>query len=123
MNQNYYQQGQNSPSDSTSTVCMILGICSIIIDLCGGIVGSFSYHIGLVCSVIGLFCGLIGIVLYEKVKRANNGYVNGNALVGLVCSIIGMSLSALCIISAVVMHQFMKGVNKIFRIFTDCFGH
>ena len=120
MNQNYYQQGPNKPSDPTSTVCMILGICSIVFDICGGCIGSFSYHIGLVFSVVGAICGLIGIVLYEKVKLKNNGYVNGNAYVGLICSIVGMSLSALCIISAVAMHQFMKGVNKIFSIFTDC---
>lgn len=120
MNQNYYQQGPNKPSDPTSTVCMILGICSIIFGFSGGCVGRYYYHIGIGCSVVGVICGLIGIVLYEKVKRANNGYVNGKALVGLVCGIVGISLSVLCIISTIVVHQITKGVNKIFRFFTDC---
>ena len=102
MNQNYYyQQGPKTPSSATSIVCMILGICSIVFGLCGGIVGRIS-------CVIGIVCGVVGLVLYGKVKRANNGYVNNFAKVGFICSIVGTAISTLFLIYFFTIYMFFR---------------
>lgn len=97
-NQNYnqggYQQSQgynpenygqpSSNGQGFAITCLVCGIVSIVLCWCYGI--------------IGLACGIVAIVMRNKFRNLNGGYVNSMVKAGFICACVGISLSALSLV-------------------------
>ena len=103
-NNNYYNGYNNNynnyENDSGySVAALVLGILSIILCCCYGIVG----------------ITLLGLVFALKYKKSNNGKMNAPATVGLVCSIIGLILSIIMMIYSIYVLINYKEINQLYN--------
>ena len=91
------------PDLPNSTTTLVLGILSIVICWCYGIVGA-------ILGIIGLVMGNKAIALYKQSPGVYSeaSYKNVNA--GRICSIIGLAMSALLIIWYVILLAFFGTV-------------
>lgn len=75
-------------NNSFNIASLVLGIISVIASCC-------------INEYVGIVCGILGIVFYVLAKRSNIS--NGMATAGLVCGIVGLVLSAVSIISTIIL--------------------
>ena len=95
---------QKLPNATTS---LVLGIISIVLCWCLGIVG-------LVLGIIGLMMGNKAVALYKQSPGVYDESSFKNANAGKICSIIGLSLSALYLIYIIaIMPTYIALVKSI----------
>ena len=102
-NNNYYNGYNNNYENDSgySVAALVLGILSIMLCCCYGIVG--------------LILGTLGLVFALKYKKSNNGRMNAPATVGLVCSIIGLILSLIMAIYTVYTLINYKEITQLYN--------
>ena len=104
-NNNYYNGYNNNynnyENDSGySVAALVLGILSIILCCCYGIVG--------------ITLGILGLVFALKYKKSNNGKMNAPATIGLICSIIGLILSTIMLIYTIYVLVNYKEITQLY---------
>lgn len=105
-NYNNYYNGNNNYNNNYennsgySVTALVLGILSIVLCCCYGI--------------IGIILGTIGIVFAVKFKTSNNGRMNAPATIGLICSIIGLVLSTIMLIYTIYVLVNYKEITQLY---------
>lgn len=95
-NNNQDNYGQSKPNGQEFAItCLVCGIVSIVLCWCYGI--------------IGLACGIVAIVMRNKFRELNGGYVNGMVKAGFICACVGVSLSALSMIFYILIYVGILG--------------
>jgi hypothetical protein len=94
INQQFNNQFNQIPIPN-STAVLVLGILSIVLCFCYGL-------IGLVLGIIALVLASKGTVLYKENPSAYTQSSFNNMKAGRICGIIGLSLSALYLIFIVI---------------------
>jgi hypothetical protein len=82
-----------------STAVLVLGIVSIVLCWCGGIVG-------IACGIIAMILGNKGKAIYEASPDAYTASSFNNLKAGKICGIIGIALSAIYLIYYIIVIAF-----------------
>ncbi len=104
INQQFNQQFGNSPMGQipvpNSAAVLVLGIISIALCWCYGVVA-------LTCGIIALVLSGKAIALYKANPNAYTLSSYNNLKAGRVCAIIGLCLSALMVVYMIVVFAFL----------------